>query len=240
MVGDVEFGLHLVEGNPSLTLVFFVALFLLAYIGIRFAFYAYRNKLHTDVPTQAPIWTHLFWVGMLAAVYGTFGLLEIVSSLAFPFKNGVILATTLALALSIRQIDFAAGVDVDDRRPELLLRATFVLAVLAVVVGLSVSGHTDALAAMEGLAGLAFAVYGWVYYRDQVTRSRLQGTMIDSLLRHLLPVLTFAALVSIVNLVVPLGIDRIVAMHVQVVFLIMTATALMTSTIKLRQNLAGL
>ena len=36
------------------------------------------------------------------------------------------------------------------------------------------------------------------------------------------------------------GLPRVVVMHVQVVFLIMTATALMTGTIKLRQNLASL
>jgi hypothetical protein len=69
---------------------------------------------------------------------------------------------------------------------------------------------------------------------------RLQGTMLDSLLRHLLPVLTFAALVSIVTLATVAGLDRAVVLHVQVVFIIMTATALMTATIKLRQNLASL
>ena len=64
--------------------------------------------------------------------------------------------------------------------------------------------------------------------------------MLDSLLRHLLPVLAFAALVGIVNLAAAVGLDRIIVLHVQVVFVIMTATALMTATIKLRQNLASL
>ncbi|MEF8853613.1 MAG: hypothetical protein V5A28_14550 [Haloarculaceae archaeon] len=36
------------------------------------------------------------------------------------------------------------------------------------------------------------------------------------------------------------GLPRVVVMHLQVVFVIMTATALMTATIKLRQNLATL
>jgi hypothetical protein len=52
--------------------------------------------------------------------------------------------------------------------------------------------------------------------------------------------MTFAALVGIVALAVPLGVPLIVVLHVQVVFVIMTATALMTATIKLRQNLATL
>jgi hypothetical protein len=79
-----------------------------------------------------------------------------------------------------------------------------------------------------------------VYFRSQAADSRLQGTMLDSLLRHLLPVLVFAALVGVVALAIPLGVSRLVVLHVQVVCVIMTATSLMTATIKLRQNLAGL
>ena len=64
--------------------------------------------------------------------------------------------------------------------------------------------------------------------------------MLDSLLRHLFPVLTFASMASVVALAVPFGLDRAVVLHVQVVFLVMTATALMAATIRLRQNLASL
>jgi hypothetical protein len=52
--------------------------------------------------------------------------------------------------------------------------------------------------------------------------------------------LTFASLTGIVAFAVPLGVDRLVVLHIQVVFIIMTATSLMTATIKLRQNLATL
>jgi hypothetical protein len=51
---------------------------------------------------------------------------------------------------------------------------------------------------------------------------------------------TYEALVGVVALAVPLGVSRLVVLHVQVVFVIMTATSLMTATIKLRQNLATL
>ena len=43
-----------------------------------------------------------------------------------------------------------------------------------------------------------------------------------------------------VDLATVAGLPRVVVMHLQVVFVIMTATALMTATIKLRQNLASL
>jgi hypothetical protein len=95
-------------------------------------------------------------------------------------------------------------------------------------------------AALEGGSAVVFLGYGGYFFRQQSTSTRLQGTMLDSLLRHLMPVLTFAALVSIMSLAVAFGIDQLTVMHVQLVFLIMTATALMTATIKLRQNLASL
>jgi len=108
------------------------------------------------------------------------------------------------------------------------------------VLAVAFAGHTAWSAALEGAGALGFVMYGIAYFHDQTAHSRLQGTMLDSLLRHLLPVLTFASLVSIVALAVPFGLERVVVLHVQVVFVIMTATGLMTATIKLRQNLAGL
>jgi len=63
---------------------------------------------------------------------------------------------------------------------------------------------------------------------------------LETLLRPLLPVLLFAALISIAELAVFAGLDRVIVLHVQVVLVIMTATTLMTSTIKLRQNLQGM
>jgi hypothetical protein len=116
----------------------------------------------------------------------------------------------------------------------------FIALVFVDVVLVATQGQSQLTAALEGASAIGFVAYGAVYYRDQAGNSRLQGTMLDSLLRHLLPVLTFASLVSIINLAIPFGLQRIVVLHVQVVFIIMTATALMTGTIKLRQNLASL
>jgi hypothetical protein len=101
-------------------------------------------------------------------------------------------------------------------------------------------GQTDLSAALLGGSALAYVGYGMVYFYDQTERTRLQGTMLDSLLRHLLPILTFASLIGIVAIAVPFGLERVVVMHVQVVFIIMTATGFMTATVKLRQTLAGL
>jgi len=236
----IEFGLHRVADSASLTLVFFPALVLLSVLGSRFAFYAYQNRRRTEIASQTPIWNHLFYVGVLAAIYGALGVLEIISSVSAPYKNGIMLATVLLLAFAVRQIHFTASGSRDVTPLEQITRAAFIAVVLALVVGVVLDGPPPILAAIEGFAALAYLSYGATFYHEQTSRSRLQGTMIDSLLRHLLPVLMFAALVNVSNLAFALGVDRNVVPHIQVVFIIMTASTLMTATIKLRQNLASL
>jgi len=239
----VEIGLNNVAGNPNLTFIFFIGFTMLAVLGLRFAYYAYRNRAETEMRSQAPIWTHLVYIGVLSAIFSLAGIVEIVSSLQLPYKSAAMLGATLMLAFTIRQIHYtatSADGGAEKTHPfERLARSVFVASVLLLAVVLFQFGQSNLAAAIEGLAGLSFLGYGVAFYHDQVSNARLQGTMLDSLLRHLLPVLAFAALISIASLA-ELSVPRIVVLHVEVVFIIMTATALMTGTIKLRQNLASL
>lgn len=238
---QVEFGLSEVAGSPSLTLVFFPALVLLSALGVRFGYYAYRNRSAADLAPQTPVWNHLLYVGVLASVYGALGVLEIVSTVRAPYKSAVMLAMVLLLALSIRRIHGLSTGSRVGSDLERLAHVAFVGLVLAHLVGILLEASPRVLAGLEGVAAVAFLAYGATFYHEQTSRSRLQGTMIDSLLRHLLPVLAFAALVNVTALAFGLGlVDPNVVPHIQVVFVIMTASTLMTATIKLRQNLAGL
>jgi len=240
---EIEFGLFPVaEGAEGLTLVLFIALSLLATLGTRFAYYAHRNMVGTEIDVQQQLWILLRYIGVLAALFGVVGLLEIVSSITVAGKNGLLLGMTLLLALSLRQIFLTAtgGAGLLSPPLERGLRVVAVGAVLLYVVLVAVTGHTAVTATIEGVSAVGFILYGGTYFQNHAANSRLQGTMLDSLLRHLLPVLTFAALSGIVALAVPLGVPRIVVLHIQVMFVIMTATSLMTATIKLRQNLATL
>jgi hypothetical protein len=238
---QVDFGLYEVAGSASLTLVLFPALVLLAVLGIRFGYYAFRNRGSAAVGTQTRVWTHLLYVGVLAAVYGGLGVLEIVSSVRTPYKSAVMLALVLLLALSLRRIHVLSTGTGRSSRIDDGLRVAFVAAVLAHLAGILLALSPRLLAGMEGVAALAFLAYGATHYHEQTSQSRLQGTTIDSLLRHLLPVLAFAALVNVTAIAYALGlVGPNVVPHVQVVFVIMTASALMTATIKLRQHLASL
>jgi len=243
LVAGVEFGLFPVaEGAEGLTLILFVAMALLSALGLRFAYYAHRNHARTGVEAQATLWVLLRYAGALAALFGLAGILEIVSSLTLEGKNGLLLAMTLLLAFALRQIARTGTGDTSvlPAPVERGVRVGFVAAVVLYVLVVAVTGQTVATAVLEGVSAVGVVLYGGTYFHAQTSGSRLQGTMLDSLLRHLLPVLTFAALVGVVALAVPLGVSRLVVLHVQVVFVIMTATSLMTATIKLRQNLATL
>lgn len=232
-------GLDPATNNPNLTFIFFMAVVLLGVLGLRFAFYAHLNRRRTDIEGQATLWRQLSYVGVLSVVYGVFGVVDVLATVRTAWVGSVMLAITLLLAFSIRQIHFTAR-ESTAGRGELVARLGFLL-VVALIAGLQfLVGPDPYVAAAEGVAALVFVGYGIAFYHDQMRSSRLQGTMIDSLLRHLLPVLTFASLVNIVNIAQPFGLSRIVVLHVQVVFVVMVATSLMTATIKLRQNLASL
>jgi len=245
-MSSVEFGLHLLAGNANLTFIAFVAVVLLTAIAARFGFYALLNRRATDLPAQRVLWEYLAAVGVVTAVYGLVGVLEIVSSIRATFKGGVMLAVVLLLALAIREIYYnsALSTTATDRDGNFVgrrvLELAFVAVVAAVIFGIGLVGLHRGLLALQGVGALAFAGYGFWFGRRQTGASMVQGTMIDSLLRHLLPVMAFATLVPAVDLATVAGLPRAVVLHIQVVFVIMTATALMTATIKLRQNLASL
>lgn len=244
MIADVELGLDLVGGNPNLTFIFFIALVMLGVLALRFTFYAYRNDQATELANQDALWRRLAFVGVAAGLFALLGVVDIVSSLTTPYRRGILLAMILLLTMVLQVLDrdlVPTGTrDSSPIGPDDALWVVGVVVVLAVIIGTFWNAEHLAVTALEGVAGLAFLVVGLAIGRRGTSASRVQGTVVDSLLRHLLPVLLFASLVSIAELAVVAGLDQVIVLHIQVVFIIMTATALMTATIKLRQNLAGL
>lgn len=249
MARSFAWGLDLVAGNPNLTFIFFIGLSLLAAIGFRFGTYAFLNMRATGLANQKPIWEYLIYVGAAATLYGVLGLLEIVSTFRAPAKQGVMLALLLFLSMSFRQIHVTASTST--ATPGSVPRVGLVpgrraiewglgLVVAAVVVGMVLLGFDAFLIALEGVAAVAITAYGFWYNRRQTSQALVSGTMIDTLLRQLLPVLLFGGMVNVLDLVIVGGLNRAIVLHVRVVFVIVTATALMTATIKLRQNLASL
>ena len=245
MASDVAIGLQEIGGNPNLTFVYFIAFVLIGALGIRFCVYALWNRRASDLPSQASIWTSLALVGGAGALYGLLGVFDVVVVGLPSIRSGVFLGFVLLLALAMRSIAREGSLTDSDapdsrrgfRQP---LVAGFALIVIGMVIGELLGVGERPLIALGGIGAIVFTGYGYWHGRSQLSRSMVQGTMLDTLLRHLLPVLAFGSAVPAVELVVLAGIDRTIVLHVQVVFVIMTATALMTANIKLRQNLARL
>ncbi len=237
-------GLNELYNNPNLTFIAFIAFFLLAALGVRFALYAYWNGRAGD-STQTTLWGYLLLVGVVATGYGLVGIGRITLSLdgLLELARGAALLFALVLALALREIDAASARTVSPTPAGRRVSLTVVLLALVGVlsIGLVVlPERRQVLAGLVGASGLFVLWYGYRFGQRQLDDVRVRGTLLETLLRHLLPVLLFAALISIVELAVFAGLDRVIVLHVQVVLVIMTATTLMTSTIKLRQNLQGM
>ncbi|QSG15187.1 hypothetical protein [Halapricum desulfuricans] len=236
-------GLNELAGNPNLTFIAFIAFFLLTALGVRFALYAYWNGRASDT-TQTTLWGYLLLVGVVGTGYGLVGIgrITLAPDWLLELASGAALLFALVLALALREIDAASAGTANDSAPG---RASLTVLLLGVVGVLSAGlvvfpEHRQGLAGLVGASGLFVLSYGYRFGQRQLDNVRVRGTLLETLLRHLLPVLLFAALISIAELAVFAGLDRVIVLHVQVVLVIMTATTLMTSTIKLRQNLQGM
>ncbi|WP_262176341.1 hypothetical protein [Haloarcula laminariae] len=241
-MNSVAVGLPYAPNNPNLTFIFFIALTLLAVLGVRFSYYAYQNRLTSELGTGDGLWDFLVLAGLLAVGFALLGLVELLTVYVLPFKMGLLLGAVFVLAVALRVLyrSVVPATTGDGGGSERRLTRAAIVGVAVVFAGLALVGRRPLLLAASGLSALGFALAGGLYGRRGAAEARVQGTVVDTLLRHLLPVLLFAALVPALDLAVLVGLDRIVVLHIQVVFVIMTATTLMTATIKLRQNLASL
>ncbi|MEF8825127.1 MAG: hypothetical protein V5A27_02120 [Halapricum sp.] len=240
-------GLNELANNPNLTFIAFIAFVQIATLGVRFGLYAYWNGRASSDDAQTVLWGYLLLVGLAAAGYGLVGIGRIVlfADWLLELTTGFALLLVLLVALTLREIEytstFTGETDVDPSQADTAITAAFLLAVVIVTIGLlALPDRRQAMAGLVGLAGVVFFLYGYRYGSRHLERTRIQGTLLDTLLRHLLPVLVFGSLIPIVELATVAGLDRIIVLHVQIVLVIMTAMMLMTSTIKLRQNLSGL
>lgn len=238
--------------DAGLAFVFFIAFSLMVALGARFALYAYLNRRAIGIESQRRLWTYLTLVGVTAGLYGLLGGAEAATAvtrptaMTTPYRDGVLLGFLLLVSLTMRAVWVNASRAATDggqavapgqyRLVDGGLGAIVVGSVLAALV----LGAGTATTVVEGVGAVVVSGYGLVYSRAQLGDATVSGTMVDSLLRHLLPVSTFGVLVLLVDLAIPVGLDVAIVRHVQVVFVIVTATTLMTATIKLRQNVSGL
>ncbi|WP_132058785.1 hypothetical protein [Halorussus amylolyticus] len=232
--------------DPSAAVVAFLGSVLIAVAALVFGFYAVANLRLNRLESQGPFWRYLALVGATAAMYGLLGVAEIAveSRLLTAFGHGALLLCIVFLAFSMREVYYnsALAPPPDERRFSLdtLRRVETAFVVVIAVEWLGVLLIEQLVVAQFVKAGgsLAFAAYGVVFAEKLEAVAR--GTSLDTLRRHLVPVLVCLGAVGVVDLGTFVGASPVVVDAVRSVFVVLVAGFLITATIRLQQNVVGL
>jgi hypothetical protein len=221
-----------VPTDPGLAVARLVADSLMLTLGVRFGYHAHRNVRRTDVGGETVLWRRLRRVGVAGALFGAFGLVEVASGVPLPVRDAVWLAFLLALVLVVADIERRTT----DRAEAAWPRQGFGGAILVAAVAAFIAPGAT-LTGYEALVALALAAYGLGIGRRYLVTTTLEGTALDSILRHLLPLPALGGLALAVDAATFVVADPTVVGHVRVILVVMTATGLMSASIKLRQQL---
>jgi hypothetical protein len=232
--------------DPSAAVSNFLGSVIVAAAAIFFGFYAVRNLRLNRMESQRPFWRYLALVGATAALYGLFGIAEsVVRSRALTaFGHGALLFCIVFLAFSMREIYYnsALAPPPDEQRFSLRtlrrIETGFVVVILAEWFAVLLIDQSVVAQFVKGLGSAAFAAYGAVFAEKLEAMAR--GTALDTLRRHLLPVLVSLGVLGLADLGVSAGLDPVVVQAVENVFVVLVAGFLITATIRLQQNVEGL
>jgi hypothetical protein len=232
--------------DPSATVVHFLGSVIVAAAAFLFGFYAVRNLRLNRMKSQRPFWRYLVLVGSTAGLYGLFGIAETVvrSRVLTAFGHGALLFCIVFLAFSMREVyyDSALAPAPEQQRFSLAtlrrIEAGFVVVVLVEWVAVLLIDQSAVAQFVKALGSVAFAAYGAVFAEKLEAMAR--GTALDTLRRHLLPVLVSLGVLGVADLGVVAGLDPVIVQAVENVFVVLVAGFLITATIRLQQNVEGL
>lgn len=229
--------------TDGLLVVALIAAVLLTVVGLRIALLALQIR-GRGTSQQQSLWEYYIIAGTIAAIYGGLTAVGIVGGQRLIVLDGLLLGVVVAVALTMRAAyDTASGggsVSTHQLRLRRLIELLFVAAVVAAAFGPAVA--PDLATVLTAIAAVLAVGYGLLYQRRRVVGSATRGTLIDSLLRLTVPVLVFAASALVVGAVdvagVALGEGVILAL--ESVFILLTASSLLSVTTKLGSHLRGL
>lgn len=232
--------------DASAAVVGFLGSVLIAVAAAVFGFYAVRNLRLNRLESQGPFWRYLALVGATAGLYGLLGIAAVVveSRAVTAFGHGALLLCIVFLAFSMREVYYNSALSppADEQRfsLETLRRIETAFVVVIVVEWLGVLLIDQLVVAQLVKAGgsLAFATYGVVFAEKLEAMAR--GTPLDTLRRHLVPVLVCLGVIGVVDLGSLAGASPVVVDGVRNVFVVLVAGFLITATIRLQQNVEGL
>ncbi|UPV76478.1 hypothetical protein M0R89_20160 (plasmid) [Halorussus limi] len=234
------------SGDASAAVVHFLGSVLVTAAAVFFGYYAVLNLRLNRLASQAPFWRYLALVGATAGLYGVLGVAEtLVRSRALTaFGHGALLFCIVFLAFSMREVYYESALapsPADQRFSLATLRrveAGFVVVILVEWVAVLLIDQSLVAQFVKGVGSVAFAAYGAVFAEKLEAMAR--GTALDTLRRHLIPVLVSLGVLGFADLGVVVGLDPVVVQAVESVFVVLVAGFLVTATIRLQQNVEGL
>lgn len=237
-----------VETASTAAVTRFVGYVLLVVAAAIFGHYARRNDVHERMGSRSTFWRYLFATGVTGSLYGVFGLLDLATGArwALAFKYGTLLLFAVALSFAMREVylNSAAAPSEDDLPLSISslrrIETAFVAVVMLEWVGVLALGQTGVIRFVEGAGGVAFAAYGIAFGEQVQSRTMTRGTPLDTLIRHLIPVLGCVGCIALVDLAAGFDVAPALTGSLKSVFVVMVATFLVTATIRLQQNVEGL
>ncbi|USZ69881.1 hypothetical protein NGM10_15870 (plasmid) [Halorussus salilacus] len=232
--------------DPSAAVVGFLGSVLVAFAAGIFGFYAVLNLRLNRLESQGPFWRYLALVGATASLYGVLGVAETLvrSRVLTAFGHGALLVCIVFLSLSMREVYYNSALAPAEEEGTLSLstlrRIESAFVAVIAVEWLVVLLIDQLLVAQLVKAGgsVAFAAYGVVF--GEKLESMTRGTTLDTLRRHLLPVLVCLGALGVVDLGTFVGVAPAVVDGVRSVFVVLVAAFFVTATIRLQQNVEGL
>lgn len=221
----------------------FVADAVLIAAALLFAYTSYRNYRLEIMPFGRMAGT-LTLVGFTAAAYAAIGMLEIVTTWETlgGLQNVLLLCYMAMLVVAIRECftqrqTTLAG---DDGRRTWrgipLIEIGFVVSIVGLLVLVLVSASAPVVATAKLLVGIAILAYGTHYSNRLLAGTRISGTAMDTLLRHLVPILFLSMLLTLPDLAILAdGIDPIVT-PVETVVVTIVGTTFLFAASRLHQN----
>lgn len=233
-------------GDASAATVHFLGSVLLAVAAGVFGYYAALNLRFNRLESQRPFWRYLALAGATGAAFGALGVAEtaVDSRALTAFGHGALLLCNVFLAFSMREVYYNSAVTPapDDRRFSLATVRRVEMAFVGIVavewVAVLVIDQSAVAQAVKAVGSVAFAAYGAVFAEKLEAMAR--GTSLDTLRRHLVPVLVSLGVLGVADLGATVGVDPVIVQAVENVFVVLVAGFFVTATIRLQQNVEGL
>lgn len=214
---------------------------LLAVLSTRLAVLAIKTKRRGARP-QSALWSYFTFAGIVGALAGALGLGELVLGGVFRVVDTILLAFVIMIALAMREAYYNAtfsNAEIDrlgEFRTRRAIEIGFVVVVVVSAIG-QLLGSSGVLTSLVGVTAVVVVGYGIYFHHRRTGEPATRGTLIDSLLRQTLPALVFGGGAVAMSLLRFVGVEPVIVETTANVFVVLTAGALMTVTIKLHQHL---